>query len=122
MGVNIKRWSGVVVLAALMSSAGSAVLAQEQEADLPPLSESNISEVVDRNSNLDSFWEEAFIGGDAKFLFGLSYDDNQVAKDARRIQVLYQDLLEQQDRDNPIVRTRDLPNPYDTSLFELQGL
>jgi hypothetical protein len=122
MGVNIKRWSGVVVLAALMSSAGSAGMAQEQAADLPPLSESSIPEVVDRNSNLDSFWKEAFIGGDAKFLFGLSYDDNKVAKDARRIQVLYQDLLDQQDRDNPTVRTRDLPNPYDTSLFELQGL
>jgi hypothetical protein len=117
MGVNLKKWSGAFVLATLMSSTGSAVLAQE--AELPPLRQSNIPEVVDRNADLNSFWSEAFIGGDAKFFFGLEYKENSLAKDARRIETLYQDLLDQQDRDNPTVRTRDIPSPYNTSLFEI---
>lgn len=105
------------MLATLMSSTGSAVLAQE--AELPPLHQSSFPEAVDRNTDLNSFWDEASTGGDAKFLFGLQYKDNQLTKDARRIQVMYQDMLEQQDADHPIVRTRDMPSPYNTSLYEL---
>lgn len=122
MGVNIKRWSGAIVLAALMSAAGSTAWAQDQETELPPLQQSSIPEVTELNSDINSFWDHAAISGDAKFIFGIGYSDNQIAKDARRIETLYLDLLEQQDRDNPTVRTRDLPNPFDTSLFELQDL
>ncbi|PZD74387.1 hypothetical protein C1752_01203 [Acaryochloris thomasi RCC1774] len=122
MGVNIKKWSGAIVLAALVSSAGSAALAQEQEAELPPLRESSIPETVFQNSSFNSVWKDLSIVGDTKFLFGVDYDDARIAKDARRIETLYDELLEQQDRDNPTIRTRDLPNPYDTSVFELQGL
>ncbi|MGB7414212.1 MAG: hypothetical protein WA902_08385 [Thermosynechococcaceae cyanobacterium] len=117
MGVTIKKWSGVAVLATLLSSTGSAVLAQE--AELPSLHQSSFPEAVDRNTNLNSFWSEASIGGDAKFLFGLQYKDIQLDKDARRIQAMYQDMLKQQDDDHPTVRTRDMPSPYNTSLYEL---
>ncbi len=122
MGVNIKKWSGVFVLATLLSSAGSTALAEEKEAELPPLRQSSIPEVMNRNADLDDAWENASILGDFKWNFGIEYEDNKLAKDARRINALYIDLLEQRDRDNPAVRTRDLPNPYDTSLFELKGL
>ncbi len=122
MGVNIKKWGGVVVLTALMSSVASVALAEEKESELPPLRESSIPEVLDLNTKLNSFYDQAFTTGDAKFLFNLSNEDLKIIRDSRRIQALYEDLLEQQDRDHPTVRTRDLPNPYDTSVFELQGL
>jgi hypothetical protein len=119
MGVSLSRWGGVILLATLVSSVGSTAFAQGQEAELEPLRQPTVPDVVDHNTDIGSYWDEAFTAGDAKFLFGIDYDDNQVNRDVRRIEAFYLDYLEQQDRDNPTVRTQDLPSPFDTSLHQL---
>ena len=81
----------------------------------------SIPNVVDYNSRLNDYYKDDSILGDAKFIFGGSFADHSIRKAARQTEALYLDLLDQQDRDHPIVRTRDLPNPFSTSIFSLQS-
>jgi len=78
-----------------------------------------IPEVIDRAviQSSGDFFEERTTGGDARFIFGIDYDEEKLAKDAQRIEVIYQDLLEQQASRGPVLRTPDLANPYSTSVL-----
>jgi hypothetical protein len=51
----------------------------------------------------------------ATLLFGLSYPDLEAVNDARSVDRIYQDLIRQ--RGGAPVVTRDLPNPFDSSLL-----
>lgn len=56
--------------------------------------------------------------GAESFMEG-SYPENQISRDARLVHLLYEEVLEQQLQSQPPIRTRDLPNPFDSSLLEL---
>jgi hypothetical protein len=49
--------------------------------------------------------------------FGGSFPENEIARDAKLVNTLYNDVLTQQVGNDPYIRTPDLPNPYDTSLM-----
>lgn len=49
------------------------------------------------------------------------FPDLQIERDAKRINILYRDALEQQVSSDPIIRTPDLPNPYSTTLRQQSG-
>ncbi len=51
-------------------------------------------------------------------LYRSSYPEIEIERDARRIEDLYRRLLNQQVSSDPVIRTPDLPNPYDTSLLQ----
>jgi hypothetical protein len=57
-----------------------------------------------------------------QFLLGIgspsrnAFPENEIRRDAERIEVLYRDLLEQQISSDPLIRTPDLANPFNTSL------
>ncbi|NJN23886.1 MAG: hypothetical protein HC810_05170 [Acaryochloridaceae cyanobacterium RL_2_7] len=80
-----------------------------------------IPDVVDHNSRLNDYYRDDSILGDAKFVFGAKFADHSIRKSAKQVEALYLDLLKQQDQDYPIVRTRDLPTPFTTSIFSLQS-
>ncbi|MCA2691370.1 MULTISPECIES: porin [unclassified Microcystis] len=46
-----------------------------------------------------------------------SYFDNMITRDAKLVETLYYDVMQQQ-QSGPLIRTQDLPNPFDTSLQE----
>jgi len=50
-------------------------------------------------------------------LFKGSYIDNLFTLDARLVEAIYRDYLQQQ-TDGPVVRTRDLANPFNSSMLE----
>lgn len=50
-----------------------------------------------------------------------SYPENQIAFDAEVVDILYGDILRIQTSSDPILRTRDLPNPFNTSLEREPG-
>lgn len=82
-----------------------------------------IPEAIDRAASHSSllsqggYFEDRSIAGDAAFTFGLGYDEARLAKEAQRLGIVSQDLLNQQGSEGPIIRTRDLPNPYTASLL-----
>ncbi|MFW6264186.1 MAG: hypothetical protein ACOC3E_01525 [Cyanobacteriota bacterium] len=45
-----------------------------------------------------------------------AYPENEITRDALLTHVIYLDLLEQQVSSDPVLRTPDLSNPYNTSL------
>lgn len=122
MGLSFKHWSGGIALATLILTGHGVALAQEVDPLDQPLRQPTISETLDQQSNLDSYWEDESLGGDANFAFSVETPEGVIRDAAERVEVMYKDLLQQQDDDFPTVRTRDLANPYATSLLELQSL
>jgi len=113
MGVRFDSCIGLIILVASTIYMPS-VWAQ----NTPSYKPKTIPEVVDQVAIQSSgdFFENRSTAGDARFLFGIDYDDTKLAKDARRIEVLYQDLLKQQAESDPVIRTQDLDSPFNTSL------
>ncbi|MBD1821306.1 hypothetical protein H6F51_02080 [Cyanobacteria bacterium FACHB-DQ100] len=47
------------------------------------------------------------------------FPENQISRDGERVHRLYVDLLNQQVSSDPIIRTADLPNPFNLSVLTL---
>lgn len=47
------------------------------------------------------------------------YPENQISRDGERLHRLYVDLLNQQVSSDPLIRTADLPNPFNLSVQTL---
>lgn len=56
-----------------------------------------------------------FFFGNESFPEG-NYPENEVAWDAELMHSIYNDMMQQQSEQDPIIRVPDLPNPFNTSL------
>lgn len=71
------------------------------------------------------FYANRQLPGQFKYIFGpgipgrAGFPDLEIERDAQRINRVYQAALEQQNSSDPVLRTPDLPNPYDTSILRL---
>lgn len=103
---------GALVLAAAIAGC-FAPPAQANEA-----SPENISESITRaffNQSGDIYHNRSILR-QATFLFGLSYPENEYTSDAAAVQKLYKQGMYQQGGSGKVVRTEDLPNPFNSSL------
>ncbi len=70
-----------------------------------------------------NFYENRSLGGQINYLVGPGslirngFPENQIARDARRINQIYRDTLSRQVSTTPVIRTPDLPNPFESSLL-----
>ncbi|PIG95196.1 hypothetical protein [Gloeocapsopsis sp. IPPAS B-1203] len=97
-------------------------------AQTPPIVESTSSETVPEAyyraffTNAPDFYRDRSLLRQLNTFFGIgsltrnSFPENEYARDARLINILYQDILQQQ-AGSTTIRTPDLQNPYDSSLF-----
>ncbi|MFP4134701.1 MAG: hypothetical protein ACLFTJ_11175 [Halothece sp.] len=74
------------------------------------------------NYESGNFFRNQSLGGRLKLIFGVaeplersSFPENEIIRDAQLVDIFYQDYMQQQMGDAPI-RTRDLENPYTTSV------
>lgn len=81
----------------------------------------SIPAVVDYNTRIDTYYQDDSIGGDANFLFNIRSEEGKIRRAGRQFEALYHDLMHQQDIDNPIMRTKDLPNPFSSSMYQMQS-
>lgn len=51
-------------------------------------------------------------------LYRSSFPEVEIERDARRVEELYRRVLNQQMSSDPVIRTPDVPNPFDTSLLQ----
>lgn len=77
-------------------------------------------------------FNDAFFSHDADFMtnrslgrqfawfLGFGFPEIEINQDTRAVNDLYNEVLFRQNRADPYMRTEDLPNPFNTSLFELQ--
>jgi hypothetical protein len=86
---------------------------------------SNIPELFNRafNNNTGRFFEMSDLSGQANNIFGWrtfpmgSFVDNMISRDALVVNTIYTDVMQQQ-TSGPLVRTRNLENPFSTSISE----
>jgi hypothetical protein len=69
---------------------------------------------LDRSGDL---YSNASIGRQAMQLFGLSYPEQEYLSDAQSIEQVYREGMRQQTGKDNVVRTADLPNPFNSSLL-----
>jgi hypothetical protein len=104
---------GVLVLAAAVAGCFAAPVRAEE----PPTPE-NISESVTRalfNQSGDIYYNRS-IFRQATFLFGLSYPEHEYTSDAAAVEKLYKQGMYQQGGSGKVLRTADLPNPFNSSI------
>ena len=68
-------------------------------------------------SNKDSIFDNS-IGGQFSTVFGFPFPEVGTNADARRIRDLHREVMYLQNNADPILRTDDYPNPYNSSLLE----
>ncbi|AFZ52194.1 hypothetical protein WEU38_00175 [Cyanobacterium aponinum AL20118] len=74
--------------------------------------------------NSGDFFEQASMGGQLNTIFGWrkfpqgSYPENNITEDGLLLYAILSDYFRQLQEREPIIRTRDLANPFDTSLRE----
>ncbi len=119
MGVRLRR---LLLGGALLGSSGligfnacaQAVRSNNQ------LGTPTIPQAIEQAVSQGTYFRDQSLEGDARFLFGIDYNEAKLNQDAQRLEALYRDLQQQQAQDSPIIRTRDLANPYTASLLETQ--
>ena len=85
----------------------------------------SLPETLVRALNHESghFFRNNSIRSQAELIFGFgdlgqaSFPEKEIARDAELVEILYKDSLEQQVSSDPVLRTRDLDNPFDSSLL-----
>ncbi|BAW96371.1 hypothetical protein NIES970_12980 [[Synechococcus] sp. NIES-970] len=48
---------------------------------------------------------------------GSGYPEHRAKRDIKKIDILYRDIMLQQVGSDPVIRTQDLPNPFNSSLL-----
>ncbi len=119
MPFNLKMISALLMLAGTIST--PTIAAAETE-----ISNYQIpNEVFERAffKNYPDFYKNGGLGRDIDFLLGTgslfknSFPEHEIERDAKLVNILYQDVLKQQTTNDPYIRTPDLPSPYNTSLL-----
>ncbi|XWK86588.1 MAG: hypothetical protein U7127_20585 [Phormidium sp.] len=62
-----------------------------------------------------------YIFGPSFNIFEGNYPEIEITKDARAVHNLYVEAMRIQGTIGPVIRTRNLPNPYNSSLLQLQN-
>ncbi len=84
----------------------------------------NVSDLVNLafSEYTGDFLEQAGIGGQLNFFFGWrefplgSYGENNIIREASLLEAINADFFKQLTQTDPTIRTRDLENPFNSSL------
>lgn len=124
MGVRLRSLTGIFIFVTIATGFSLAAIAEPTSSTQPSSNES-ISEAFERAffENDPNFFRNRSFGRQLDLILGLpsfrgnSFPENEIARDAEVVDIVYQNALEQQVSSDPIIRTRDLPNPYETSIL-----
>ncbi|HEY9699887.1 MAG TPA: hypothetical protein V6D10_21690 [Trichocoleus sp.] len=110
--IGMQRMSRVAMLVAIGAIAIPAVTnpVVAQEVERPTVSEAFNNTLY--SNEPDSLNRSGFLSSVSSFLGLPGFPENQIRRDARAINALYEDVLEQQVASDPTIRTPDLPNPF----------
>lgn len=126
MGIRLNSLKGVAIATAAVCGFANSAIADPDPSSIVDLQNSRLLRI-------DQQFERTFFDNDKEFyinrslerqldfLFGFrnSFTDNEINRDSRRIHELYVEVLEQQNTSDPIIRTPDLPNPFNRSLLQI---
>jgi hypothetical protein len=132
--MSVSRLVLGTILSLSLSTLGSTVLAEPSDSQggepsrhpsssNKPLTYQNVQELFQNAITYESgnFFTNRSLNSQLQLIFGTgpigrsSFPENEITRDTALVHILYEDFLRQQAQDPPI-RTRDLDNPYDTSV------
>ena len=127
MQISLKKLFSALFIAAASSvwaSAATAQTSQSNTARFAPIRVQRISDTFNQAffNESEDFYTNRSTGRQIDLLIGTglpgsaAFPELEIERDARLINILYNDVLEQQASNNPVLRTPDLANPYNTSL------
>jgi len=119
MPLNWKALSGLLVLVGTIGSPTIAAAQTETSSYQTPnqvIEKAFYENYPDFYKNHGLFREIDWILGPGS-LFKNSFPENEIERDAKLVNIVYQDVLKQQTTSDPYIRTPDLPSPYSTSLL-----
>lgn len=119
MGIRFIGVLSLVAIATPIIFIGSANVANAQPAAQPsaeavPTIPQAFEDAYFRNS--ENFYRNHQVPRNLTWFLG-PFPENEIAKDGRAINRVYQDVLTQQVSDGPTIRTPDAENPYQSSLL-----
>jgi hypothetical protein len=125
MGLNFKSWTGLLVLIATGTLIPAVVMAQPAEPNADTIGDLTPADAINRAfyKNDPNFFRNRDLDRQFDLIFGpglinrTTFPENEIARDSQLVDLIYRDALEQQVSSDPIIRTPDLPNPYNSSLL-----
>ncbi|MGC1394513.1 MAG: hypothetical protein WA828_09570 [Coleofasciculaceae cyanobacterium] len=119
----------ISVLVAAASSLLATAAKAQTNSNYGPIRVETIPEAINRSFYQESgdIYRNSSIQRQIGWLIGpglpgrAGFPDLQIERDARRVNILYRDALEQQVSSGPIIRTPDLPNPFNSTLRQQTG-
>ncbi|WP_017717567.1 hypothetical protein [Kamptonema formosum] len=125
MGVLFKNLAGVLGVSVSTLAVASAILTEAAPASAEPSQPVPLQEAFNEAfyQNARSFFQNRSIYSQINWILGQGsilrsgYPDKQIERDVRGVHSLYEDALNQQVSSDPVIRTPDLPNPYDSSIM-----
>ena len=113
MRINFNKLGSVLVVIVAATSFHAGAIAQTKANE-------TLGDTFERTyfNNDPNFFQNRSFKRQLNWMFGINgFPDNEINRDAAQIHDLWQTSLEQQTASDPVIRTRDLPNPYNTSIL-----
>lgn len=125
MGVLFKNIAGVLGVSVSTLAVASAILTQAAPSSAQQRQPTPLQEAFNQAfyQNAKPFFQNRSIYNQINWILGQGsiirsgFPDKQIERDARGVHNLYEDALNQQVASDPVIRTPDLPNPYDSSVM-----
>jgi hypothetical protein len=119
MGLNFKAVGGLCILMAASLGLPSVAVAETEAYNYQ-----TPTEIFERAffQNDPNFYRNNSLKRELDWMFGPgilknSFVENEIARDAELVNIVYRDVMQQQVGNDPYIRTRDLPSPYTTSVM-----
>ena len=119
MGLNLRFMGGFCILMAASIGLPSVALAETETYNYQ-----TPNEIFERAffKNNPNFYRNNSLGRDLDWILGPgisknSFPENEMARDGKLVNIVYRDIMQQQVGNDPYIRTRDLPNPYNSSVI-----
>ena len=127
--MRLTQLLSALTLAAASSVLASAAMAQTDPLGYEPIRLETIPEAFNRSFFEDSgdFYRNRSIQRQIGYIIGpglpggAGFPELELERDAERLNRLYVETLEQQVSSDPIIRTPDLPNPFNSSMRTLSS-
>ncbi|VEP15030.1 conserved exported hypothetical protein [Hyella patelloides LEGE 07179] len=119
MSIKFTKLSSILLITAI-----SSLFAMEAKAEEPtnkPISVNDTFKEAYFVHTGDNYQNSSFIGQLNTILGFKGFPDNQISADGKLMDMVYQNVIEQQSQVGSPMKTRDLSNPYTTSLQENPG-
>lgn len=111
--------SSVLVIMVAATGFHAAAIAQPTSSTQPKADET-LAETFEQTffANDPTFFRNRSLGRQLNWMFGFNgFTENEINRDAAQVHDLFRSSLKQQTASDPAIRTRDLPNPYETSIL-----